>query len=312
MMRTKPGSAGARCSPQALRQLMARAGAPGGGYLANADLPGALRAPHVAHWLARAVAADAEKSVKLLSKLDAKGNRGVYGAVGERYPHDYGMDRVIADLASVLPAQARGSLTYDAASTQWRVEAAVGAPIEVTVGEIHRLGVKFGAHDAGGGSYWLKAFGTRARCVNFSEVPLVGKLGRVRHIGSVDQLRETILALVAGADAAMKEYVEVYREAHEAQLAANEAPRDVFAAMIKAGYITAPSGDVEIAIGNFMNAWEQEPMRTRAGYLNAVTRAAHESVWSSPWVTDELEAEAGKQLFQRVTLTPAHFAAVQQ
>jgi len=308
-VRTRVGSTGAKCSPQALKQLMARANAPGGGYLANGALSGELRAPHVAHWLGRAVEADTDAEIKLLSKIDAKtGQRGVYGTVGPRFPHDYGMDRVIADLAKVLPEQARGALVYDASSTRWRVDAAIGAPIEITVGEIHRLGIKFGAHDAGGGAYYATLYGVRARCVNFSEIQLTKKLGRVRHIGSAEALRERILELVTGADEAMKAYVEVYRESHEAQLAADESPRDVFAALIKRGYITAPGGDTDVAIDNFMHAWEQEPMRTRAGYLNAVTRAAHESVWSSPWVTDELEAEAGQALYQRVTLDAAAFA----
>jgi hypothetical protein len=83
----------------------------------------------------------------------------------------------------------------------------------------------------------------------------------------------------------------------------------VFRALIKAGYVSAPDG-AEVAVDNYHQAWLKEPGETRSAYVNAITRAAHESPWSNPWATDELEEQAGKLLYNHVVLSPAQMEAV--
>lgn len=328
-VRCKPG-AGVPCSPQALKQLLARAGAPGGAYLTDPRITGELRAPHVEHWLlarneaearARADARAAQvkqpdwQRVKLLSKVDATGQRALYGAVGPRYPHDYGMDRVIADVQGMFPGEARGTLHYDSSTTRWRVDAAVGAEFEPVVGDVYRLGVRYGAHDAGGGSYYADLYGIRVRCVNFTKIKALKKLGRVRHVGTVEDLQARVRALVeVGADA-MQAYSAAVREANEQAiceraLSGDGDARAVFAALIEGGYLPAPGG-AEAAAEAYHAAWLVEPGHTRLDFVNAATRAAHEAAWSSPWVTEEIEEAAGQLLYQRLVLTDAQVGGAQ-
>lgn len=327
-IRTRAGSMGASCSPQALRQIMARADAPGASYLSDARLPGALRASHVSHWLdlrntaerasheaqrANGKREPAAQSIKLLSKLDGKGSRALYGAVGPKYPHEYGMDRVIGDVQSMFPGEARGSLFYDSASTRWRVDACVGAEFEPVVGDVYRMGLRYGAHDAGGGSYYADLYGIRVRCVNFTKIHGLKRLGRVRHVGSVEDLQARVRDLISiGADA-VSAYAGAVREANESAICERALQGDgdaraVFGALIAGGYLPAPGGP-EAATDAYMNAWIVEPGHTRLDFVNAATRAAHETAWSSPWVTEEIEEQAGALLYQRVMLTDAQLSA---
>lgn len=321
-LRTRQGSHGARCTPQALKQLLARADAPGGAYLCDPRIDGLLREPHVNHWLGvrrgveaatRRANADANRKApapqqtKLLSKLDGLGGRCVYGVVGPRYPHDYGMDRVIADVQGMFPGEARGTLHYDAATTRWRVDAAVGAEFEPVVGDVYRLGVRYGAHDAGGGSYFADLYGIRVRCVNFTKIKGLKRLGRVRHVGSVDELQARVKELVGAGAEAMEGYAEAVREANESAIVERSLnhgdARLVFHALVEGGYAPAPGGDRDAAVEAYHNAWLVEPGHTRLDFVNAITRAAHEAPWSSPWVTEEIEDAAGELLYNRLVLT---------
>jgi hypothetical protein len=344
-IRRKPPVAkdGMPMSAQALKQLVARVEGKGGAYLADAELPGELRATHVNHWIGRFNAAEADRRVsflagekqatanaaregkayapkpfeparvKMLSKLAEGGKRVIYGTVGERYPFEYGMDAVIRDVVASFPGEVRGVLVYDASTTKWRVDAALGAQFEPVVGDIHRVGVKFGSHDAGGGAYWADLYAIRVRCVNFSKLNAGRKLGRVRHIGSIEALRKRIKALLEVGSEALHQFSELWKEANEtaiidATYGAGGDCRNVFRALIKAGYVSAPDG-TETAVENYHQAWLKEPGETRSAYVNAITRAAHESPWSNPWATDELEEQAGKLLYNHVVLSAAQMEA---
>lgn len=326
---------------QALKQLVARIDAPGGAYLADKRLTGDLRAAHVNHWLKLRNDAELEAKrehdareeakvlakpdhtpkpyeparLKLLSKMNTEGKRVAYGVVGPKYPHTYGMDAVIRDVLGSFPGETRGVLVYDASTTKWRVDAAIGAEFEPCVGDIFRLGVKFGAHDAGGGSYWASLYGIRVRCVNFTKIHAGKKLGRVRHIGTIDDLRKRVVDLVALGSEALNEFSALYREANEEAIISREWDREggdsasVFKALIQSGYVSAPDGE-DVAVERFVNAWEKERGETRAHFVNAITRAAHESPWSNPWATDTLEEQASQLLYNHAVLTPAQMDAV--
>jgi len=337
----KAAGTGLPVGVQALKQLMLRIEAPGGGYLADPRLTGELRQVHVNHWLGlrneaeklERVAHEAQQQlikerkplhtpvpfeparVKLLSKMNTDGKRVAYGVVGPNYPHTYGMDAVIRDVLGMFPGETRGVLVYDAETTKWRVDAAIGAEFEPCVGDIFRLGVKFGAHDAGGGSYWASLYGIRVRCVNFTKLHAVKKLGRVRHIGTIAALQKRVKDLIEVGAESVRGFSELYKEANEEAIVSREWDKEggdaatVFRALIEGGYVTAPEG-ADIAVPRFVTAWEKERGETRAHFVNAITRAAHESPWSNPWATDDLEEEASKLLYNHVVISPKLMEAV--
>ena len=338
-LRTRAGSAGVPVGVQSLKQLMVRADAPGGGYLADDRLDGHLRAPHVTHWLdlhrdgerellkaaqatnalrvtnrEKALELPEAKRVKLLSKLDGNGERTLYGVVGPKYPHTYGMDAVIRDVMAGLPGDVRGSLFYDASTTKWRVDAALGTEFTPCVGDLHRVGLKFGSHDAGGGSYWASLYAIRVRCVNFTQISAGKKLGRVKHVGSVEALRDRVKALIDVGAKVITEYSDLWAEANQTALiadsdAAGGDARAVFRALIEAGHLPAPDGR-EQAVENYFNAWLVEPGTNRSDYVNAATRAAHEAPWTSPWATDEIEESASQMVYQHVCLNMGQIEGV--
>lgn len=299
---------GAAMSPQALSQLLARLGAPpySAGYLGHEKVTGALRAPHVSHWIG---AADQKRKLAFLTKLSASGDRGVYAVVGSRYVR-YDMDRVLGDLADVLPATSRGEVHYDASTNHWRADFAIGAEFEPVVGDIHRLNLRVGGADAGQGSIYVYLTAERARCLNFTKVR--GKSGKttVRHVGKPEEVAMMVREMLTAKGAAMAEFAEQWREANETALidSVSSDPdgdaRKVFGTLIDNGYVT-PSGKRDDAVDHFFNAWLKEPGQTRADYVNAITRAAHEAPWTSPWVTEELESQAGDLLYNRVVLQRA-------
>jgi len=323
-LRTKPGSAGAVMTAHSFRQLLNRADAPGyaAGYLGSDKLPAELRAPHVQHWLNSA--SEAAKlpaqgttpitGVLLSKRIDPGAGQGhhVYGVVSTDYTR-YDMDRVVADVLAAAPSTARGSLKYDATTTRWSMDATIGADFEPVVGDIHRVVLRISGHDAGGGSISVRLFAERVRCLNFSKVQLSSKIkGRIRHVGA--NVGAQVRGLLAVQGEALKDFADAWRDANQegiirdVELREQGDARKVFAALIEAGHVDAPDG-ADLAVERFFQAWLREPGYNRADFVNAVTRAAHEAPWSSPWATETLEDQAGELLYNRLMLTPSQLNA---
>ncbi len=320
--RTMP-AAGATMTTHSFRQLLNRADAPGyaAGYLGSDKLPAELRAPHVQHWLNNAIEVSVSGTASpvkgvLLSKRIAPSRDNVhpyhvYGVVSESYTR-YDMDRVVADVLAACPTTARGSLKYDATTTRWSMDITVGAEFEPVVGDIHRVVLRVSGHDAGGGAISVRLFAERVRCLNFSKVKLSSKVkGRIRHTGN--SVGAQVRGLLSVQGEALKDFADAWKDANQEGLIkdtdnAGGDARAVFRALIEAGHVDAPEGE-DIAVERFFQAWLKEPGQLRADYVNAITRAAHESPWSSPWVTEALEEQAGEILYNRLYLNASQLSA---
>jgi len=308
----RAGKPGVRLTEHAFGQLLGRAGAPAyaGGYLGQPEVPSALRAPHVNHWLAGAHNGTDAIRAQCLTKLLSDGERIGYGVVSEKYTR-YDLDAVARDVIASVPNTSRGALVYNPESTRWRLDLSIGAEFEPTVGDIHRVTLRVKGSDAGAGSIVVSLFAERVRCLNFSQIRLNGALDRVRHVGDV---RARVKGLLDLKGAALTDFADVYREANEEAIVAEALRSDgdaqtVFKALIKGGYVDAPQG-ADIAVERFFTAWLEEPGHTRAAFVNAITRAAHTAAWSSPWVTEALEEQASSLLYNRVVLTTKEVEAV--
>lgn len=311
-LRPTPGLMGAPMTSHAFRQLLARADAPAysSGYLGNARLNGALRAPHVNEWLAQAMEvphSDTKQKAPiegvLLSKIH-RGDRHFYAVVSGKYAR-YDLNQVTADVARSCPATSRGSLMYDPETTRWSMDATIGAEFEPVVGDVHRVALRVSGNDAGGGSISVGLFAERVRCLNFSKVHLSSKVkNRIRHVGA--DVGSQVRALLSVQAEALTDFAAVWREANEDAIidgvdSSGGDARKVFAALIDKGYVDAPDG-AELAVERFFGAWLKEPGAHRADYVNAITRAAHEAPWSSPWTAEKLEDQAGELLYNRVVI----------
>jgi hypothetical protein len=314
------GAGGARMTRRAFQQLLGRAGAApyAATYLGHESVPAEMRAEHVRHWLANA--SDTEqvpdsagklhpvttpRDAMILSKLDTKGERYVYGVVSDSYTR-YDLDAVMRDLAKCVPATSRVAVAYNPESTRWRIDVSIGAEFEPVVGDIHRVTLRLRSQDAGGASVSGDIFAERARCLNFSKVMLRGKASRVRHIGADVATKVRQLMEIQGE--ALNDFAAVWSDANQTALigealSGDGEARDVFRALIKAGHLPALDGE-ELAVDRYFNAWLQEPGHTQAAFVNAATRAAHEGAWSSPWAGEAIEESAGELLYNRVVLAP--------
>lgn len=313
---------GARMTARAFAQLLSRAGAApyAATYLGHESTPAAMRADHVRHWLGKATDTvqvkgdrgqltgethEEPRDAVILSKLDAQGERYVYGVVSDSYAR-YDLDAVIRDVQAAVPPTSRVAVSYNPESTRWRADITIGAEFEPVVGDIHRVTLRVRSSDAGGGSVTVELYAERARCLNFSKIKLRGKLGRVRHVGA--DVAAKVRALLDVQAEALHDFSAVWADANrdaligEALQGDGEA-RDVFRALIKAGHLPAPEGE-EVAVERYFGAWLKEPGHTRADFVNAATRAAHEAPWASPWTGEAIEEAASDLLYQTVHLNP--------
>jgi len=62
--------------------------------------------------------------------------------------------------------------------------------------------------------------------------------------------------------------------------------------------LVAVKGKRENIVDNLVEAWQKEPVMTKAGMVNAITRFAHEGDQKDPWMEDALQAQAGRLLFR--------------
>jgi hypothetical protein len=113
---------------------------------------------------------------------------------------------VAPELLSSLPRDARGNVTYDAASTAWSVQAEVWTPTpvsELAIGEAHRGGVDLRGRDDGGGSITGGGFVECIRCFNATVYQASTASGRRVHRGSrtVSDVARIVLDAGAGIDA---------------------------------------------------------------------------------------------------------------
>lgn len=296
------GQAQLGCSSHALSQLCRMIDAPAytGSYLGNDTLPAPLRAAHMRHWLERSKRSE-RRDAQILTKRDAQG-RSAYAIVSQSYvPHD--LDAVAREIAAVMPSTARARITYDASDNSWCIDVCLGIEFEPTVGDLHVVGIRVRGSDDGTASISVERYAERVRCLNATIIPSSSR-DRVRHVGRVaDRVRD----LIAQGGRVMDTFAAHWQAANVDALCAeaNDDPREVARALVDAGHfakVPGVGGD-DYLVTQLVDAWYKEPGATRASWINAITRAAHEAAWTSSATANALETVAGKMLYQHVTIT---------
>jgi hypothetical protein len=266
---------------------------PGGAAYLSACPPD-LRATNVNHWL-QAQEAERELTVRL-----RKGGAGpeCFAVVGPRYAAFDG-DRVAAEVAAALPDDARADVTYDGykmrANILWHSNVDTS---DVAAGEIFKAGILVRSSDDGSGSIKVDSMVWRNLCLNLIIVDRAEQSHmRRRHVGSQSSIGDAIRTGMAEAMQAMRHFRTQWGYARTVDVAEkfNARPQDVFGSWIDDELVAAPGGRA-LVLDRLMTAWRKEPGERATDYVNAVTRAAHEATWASPWVADDLQQQAGKLL----------------
>lgn len=261
------------------------------------------------------------------------GGAEVFAAVSTGFP-TFDADQIAEAFKLAMPADARGSARYDAASTGTRFEAlfhTTVAPEDFVCGEVFRTGIRVRANDSGDGSIVVRAVAFQNLCLNLIIIDRAGReIARIPHVGTVEALRAEFVKALAKATAAiapfMKQWGYACREDIIARLTAEdvklpsdpaEVMRGIFAGLLSSRRVRFPrlaGKSRQDVLDALMAAWRADVSSatahhrgvTRAAVVNAVTRAAQEWIHAAdPWATDSIELDAAKLLWGQGGEKPA-------
>ena len=304
---------------------------PGGGaYLAACPAP--LLAANVNHWLgyqgpeaggyrldakatAKATAAadkftpvyvprEATLRVRKMPKAVGKAVREAFAIVGPKYGK-CDVDTVAQIAADTIGGDARCTITYDGNKATIDVIFHTNiTPTTAVAGEAFKAGIRIQADDTGRGSIKISLLLWRNLCRNLIVIDFAKVLvGSRRHVGAslsieadikrhVELANERIGALVSKWDEASVEDVLARYDLQNAD--------QVIEGLVVNKVVHVAGVDNATMIERLTRAWSMEPGYSKTAFVNAITRAAHESPWASPWVSEELESTAGELLFAKV------------
>jgi len=263
----------------------------------------------------RIQAMDPDKEVKLGLRKGADGQWSIFRVVSPRYPTDGQAPVILRALARQLRGKDfRGEVIYDPGTTTVRFNAAhMVDPVSLdpVVGDVFRAGVKGSTNDAGMGRFKIDPFAGRIVCINctvmdgyapgYSRIHRGSMAEAMSAAATVAQKSIDVLPVFA-ADWSRARQTSVadveWRKLGVGKKAAAEARESVPAAleaMVRAGKIGSGTHR-DALVQHMLNAHKAEPGQgTVADVLNAVTRAAHESMMDAIQ-RDILERQAGALL----------------
>lgn len=259
---------------------------------------------------------DPDKEVKIGVRRSASGGWSIFRVVGPRFP-----DEASGDVAADTAADAiegfgfRGSVVYNPNTTDLSFDAASMADptsLDPVVGDIFRAGIKGSTNDAGGGSFKVSPFAGRIVCVNCTVIdayaPGVHRAHRGDMSAAVDGIRDAAILASKVVPLFAKDWkilrntrinkfpwVKAAGRIDTETRAILRDPKltvpDIIRAMVDGGEISATMGR-DALVQALLTGYGKEPGETVADVLNAVTRAAHESIVDGA-VRDTLERRAG-------------------
>ncbi len=306
----------------------------GGGYLA--ECPPELRATNMNHWLPRALRLDKRATDRAVAEwLKAKevaerygttfnapepkpilvprevtvrtrkagDSREIFAVTGPRYGA-YDIDKIAAQVAAGVPDDARCDIIYDGHRARINVLFHSNIqPENAVAGEIFRAGLLITTDDSGAGSIKISAEVERNLCLNLIIIDFKQLLvGSRRHIGTTGNIAQDVKNHIEAAMNKIGYFVQKWSEANAENVLERYGLEDmeqVFEGLVRNKVVHVPGYRPEEQVKRLLAAWNKEPMRTKAGVLNAITRAAHEQTWRTWATAEELERKAGELLFAK-------------
>lgn len=281
-----------RMTGHAFRQLCTMI-LPTGGAAYLASCPASLRAHNVNFFFG--TSEEGRQCKARIRVID--GTPEIFAFVGAKYASHDG-DRCMAQLADAIPQGYKAEGMYD--GTRWGITLVAQSDMAPVLGEVFKTSIRLWGTDDGTGSIGGAGAAYRPKCLNLSIFATEGaRAMRRRHTGSQRSItmdvREGIARALRGVDhfrrqwtaAASIDVVEQYGVSRGAS-----GVRAVVGALVDAEMIQA-TGGYNGTVDAVMRAWDKEPGYQATDVVNAVTRAAHETAWASPWTTDDLQRQGG-------------------
>lgn len=244
--------------------------------------------------------------VMLRTRLEVGGARAVYAVTSPSY-HPYNPDRVAEDVLKHLDEQgleaARVETHYDGDRVEIRLVWHNYHGTETAgSGDVFQFGVKISTGCSGKEALRVALVAYSNLCLNYLCIGEdVLEIIKRRHTGG-ENMRHSLnygiaSALEHGGDV-LRRWEEVGREDLFRTLDLDK-PEQVFAALLERGYGKVAGYDDEQLVRRYLKAMQFAPGRTRADFVNALTRAAHTCRWTNPWARAEIEESAGQLVYVR-------------
>ena len=237
------------------------------------------------------------------------GNEEVFATTGPRYGK-FDVDQTAKQIAKGCEKYpgAKVDITYDGYKARFNITFHSNVlASEYVAGEIFQAVLVVTTADDGSGSISISAGVLRNLCLNlmildFSKI-LVGKR---RHIGTCESIAKDVETHMEVALKHIGYFAQKWGEANSEDAVARYADQgvddveDLFKRLVLNRVVHVPGVKPDDMIQRLVRAFDKEPSRTKAGILNAVTRAAHEEPWRDWTTTEDLERAAGELLFAKV------------
>lgn len=327
-----PSGARYALNRDAFRGLVTRVGLPGGAGNYLAECWPELRAKNFNNWAnvfeieereAELTALAAKKkferrTLNLRTRLSETGERYAFATVSDSYTA-YDIDKVAEAIALAMPDNARAEVHYDGKSAEIIVHFhSTVEPEDYAAGEVFRAGLRFRTDDTGGGS--LKGFGFLEQnlCLNLIITNVAAQpVFSLNHLGSVERMAQQFRAGMHKAQDTIAPFMKQWGFARKDDLvAATEGERngyegiglpEILTALLNGAMerdLVTVSGRRDVVIPRIVQAWQADTGTdgpnsgtiTRAGFVNALTRYAHEGTESS-WDAHAIEQSASSLLW---------------
>lgn len=315
---------------RAFKGLVSRLGLPSAGAYLAACWP-ELRAKNVNNWQLLKVAEEAVARAEALGKgrefeqamlnLRTRVNgehRDIYAVVSDSYT-EFDIDKFAEAIKIAMPDNARAEVHYDGYKAKIDVHFhSTVEPEDYAAGEIFRAGMTFRSDDTGGGSAKGSGFLEQNLCLNLLITNYAAQpVFAVRHIGDVREMAAKIRKGIRDVEATIAPMMKQWGYARKDDLVAVAVERDgsyegmglkemlagFFNGAMDRELIAVPGRRDEV-IPKLVRAWErdagtdgpQSGTITRAGFVNALTRYAHEDQ-RDVWAQDEIQQSASRLLW---------------
>jgi hypothetical protein len=297
----------------------------GGRYLAGLHTQGryGLLATNLNDHFARAVRVDARATEKarrenpnapeVIRPVELKlrtrqnttgraGDREVWSVVGPQY-QDHGVDKIARQVIEAAGQKARGEVRYDGYTATIDVIFHTDVPGSSAVaGEFFKAGVRVRAADDGSGSITVQALLWRNLCLNLIVIDRQRQVTlRRRHVGTgiAQDVAQGIQVALGKVEHFRRKWDEATLENLLERHGVGE-PEQVFRGLVAAREVWVPGCTADELVERLMGAWACEQGASKASFLNAITRAAHQYEWHRDDAPEYLEERAGQLLYQRV------------
>lgn len=256
-----------------------------------------LRAENLNHWLANS---EANRALNLRTRVPQFGAREVFAVTGPRY-QPFDVNLIAREVQEALHGmEARADVVYDGYRVRINVLFHSNVPAtDLVAGEFFKAGLLIRTADDGTGSIKVDAQVWRNLCLNLIIIDQARQSTlRRRHAGM--GIRDSVRLGVQQAMESITHFTEAWGYARTSRPVEEgyASAETIFRALIRTEQVQAPGGE-DVLVDRLLQAWSAEPGSNRADIINAITRAAHTTGWSSPWVTEELERQAGVLLFAK-------------